>query len=185
VLGTLGLIRSDLEQIRIHFGGRARSAPLSILAAVLYRIGHRLWAAGWGDLGHAMRVLSTVLTGAEIDVRARIGPGLCVQHPVGVTVGFQVVAGKNLHLFGNALIGWGRLAGIGGEPRIGDDVTVYAKASILGPIAIGDGAAIGSHALVMTDVPGGVAVHGPRAEAPDPAAKTSAASAEHEVDATP
>ncbi len=40
-------------------------------------------------------------------------------------------------------------------PVIGNDVEIGSGAKILGPIRIGDGAAIGANAVVLTDVPAG------------------------------
>lgn len=133
---------------------------MSLLAVLLYRISHRLWRAGQGDLAHLMKALNMMLTGAEIDHRASIGPVLCVQHPVGVTLGHQLVAGKNLHVFGQTMIGAGKVRGVEGQPKLGDDVTVYARASIFGPVTVGDEAVIGAHALVMRDVPASGVVRG-------------------------
>ncbi|WP_369406765.1 hypothetical protein [Blastococcus haudaquaticus] len=39
------------------------------------------------------------------------------------------------------------------QPTLGDDVTVFANASILGPVSIGDGAVVAAHSLVVRDVP--------------------------------
>jgi serine O-acetyltransferase len=47
-----------------------------------------------------------------------------------------------------------------GFPTIGDDVAIYAKASVIGPIAVGDRATIGAHALVLDDVPAGMVARG-------------------------
>jgi serine O-acetyltransferase len=47
-----------------------------------------------------------------------------------------------------------------GIPTIGDNVTIYAGASVLGGIHIGDGATIGAGAVVVKDVPAGTTVVG-------------------------
>lgn len=44
----------------------------------------------------------------------------------------------------------------GGEPPIiGEKVYIGAKATIIGPVKIGNGAKIGAGALVITDIPAG------------------------------
>lgn len=43
----------------------------------------------------------------------------------------------------------------GGTPIIGKNVYIGAKATIIGPVKIGDGAKIGAGALVITDIPAG------------------------------
>jgi serine O-acetyltransferase len=47
-----------------------------------------------------------------------------------------------------------------GVPVIGNNVTVFAGASVLGGIHIGDGATIGAGAVVVKDVPSGATVIG-------------------------
>lgn len=40
-------------------------------------------------------------------------------------------------------------------PVVGDGVTIYAGATVIGGVKIGDGAIIGAHAVVQSDVPAG------------------------------
>jgi len=47
-----------------------------------------------------------------------------------------------------------------GIPTIGDNVTIFTGASVLGDIHIGDGATIGAGAVVVKDVPAGMTVVG-------------------------
>lgn len=46
-------------------------------------------------------------------------------------------------------------------PQLGDGVTVYAGATLLGGIVIGEAAVIGAHAPVRQDVPAGGVVELP------------------------
>lgn len=137
---------------------------MSLLAVVLYRLGNSARRSPLAGASHLIKGLGMMLTGAELDGRAHIGPGLVLQHPVGVVVGHQVVAGANLHLFGGITLGWRRTRHGEGQPRLGDNVTVYANATVLGPVHIGDGAVIGPHALVLRDVAPGETVFGPRSD---------------------
>ena len=41
----------------------------------------------------------------------------------------------------------------GGQPRLGDDVTIGAGACVLGPITVGDRAVVAANAVVLEDVP--------------------------------
>jgi serine O-acetyltransferase len=43
---------------------------------------------------------------------------------------------------------------------LGDDVIVLAKASVLGPVTVGDRAVVAAHALVIDDVPSGSIARG-------------------------
>lgn len=98
-----------------------------------------------------------MITVARVAVRAdgahdRESPGVCG-------------AGRDPRLFGGTALGLRRDHGTRGYPRLGDGVTLYATAMMVGPVTVGDSAVIiGPHALVMHDVPPGAAVHGPRAE---------------------
>jgi serine acetyltransferase len=70
-----------------------------------------------------------------------------LEHPVGVIVGDGVVAGSNLVLGAGTLLGANsfyesRTRPRVGFPTLGDDVFVFAKASIIGPVDVGDRAVI-------------------------------------------
>ncbi len=115
-------------------------------------------------LSRGVMVVGQALTGAEISGAATIGPGLRLTHTGGIVVGTGVVAGANLILYSGVLLGnYG--PGRPGQPTLGDDVRVCSKASILGPVRIGDRALIGAHALVVDDVPAAGTVRAPAAVA--------------------
>lgn len=132
-----------------------------LFAVAAYRVAHELGSRGLSPLARLLQILSLTLTGAEIDWRAQIGPGLFLEHPHGVEIGDGVVVGSNV------VLGLGVLLGATfhhpdrtGFPRIGDNVEIWAKASVLGPVQVGDGAVIGAHALVLHDVPAGAVARG-------------------------
>ena len=64
-------------------------------------------------------------SGAELRPGARIGPGLVLKHTTGIVVGDGVVAGARLTLHQNVTLGDRRP--YGGQPHLGDDVTVGAQ----------------------------------------------------------
>ena len=97
----------------------------------------------------------------DINYRADIGPGLRVLHQaLGVVVSGKTIAGANLILTGGNCIG----ARKPGDIRIGDDVTLGANSSILGPVAVGSGVKVGAHALVVREVADGEIVLAPLPE---------------------
>jgi serine O-acetyltransferase len=121
-------------------------------AIVMYRVAHVLHEkrvtrplAGW--------LTGRILRGcaAELSPDSRIGPGLCLKHTTGLTIGADVVAGRNLTLHQGVTLG-DRLPG-GGQPALGDGVFVGAGAAVLGPISVGDGAVVAAGAVVLADVP--------------------------------
>ena len=46
-----------------------------------------------------------------------------------------------------------KMRGVVRHPQVGDNVTIYAGASLLGPIKIGDNVTIGSNVFLLEDVP--------------------------------
>jgi serine O-acetyltransferase len=95
------------------------------------------------------RVLS--FSGAELQPKSSVGPGVVLKHTTGLVVGGDVVAGRGLTLHQNVTLGDRRP--FGGQPILGDDVTVGAGACVLGPITIGDRAVVAANAVVLEDVP--------------------------------
>ena len=133
----------------------------NLFAVAAYRLARHLGTHGLAPIARPLQILSLTLTGAEIDWRAEIGPGLFLEHPLGVTIGDGVVIGSN------TVLGLGVLLGATfhdpentGFPVLGDRVEVWAKASVLGPVHVGDGAIVGAHALVLHDVPAGAVARG-------------------------
>lgn len=132
-----------------------------LFAVACYRVAHALGRGGLSPLARLVQIVALTLTGAELDWRAEIGPGLFLEHPHGVEIGDGVVMGSN------TVLGLAVLLGSTfhhpertGFPTIGDNVEIWAKASVLGPVHVGDGAIIGAHALVMHDVPAGAVARG-------------------------
>ena len=74
--------------------------------------------------------------------------------------------GENCMIYQNVTLG-GRASDIKGypvknrgSPVIGDNVTIYAYASVLGGISIGDNCVIGAYSLVLDDIPCDCVVYG-------------------------
>lgn len=89
---------------------------------------------------------------------AKIGIGLRFVHPTSIVIGDRVVAGKNLALYQNTTLGGARIgdAKKGNQPKIGDDVIVFANSLVLGNITVGSGVKIGANSLLRKSVPDGV-----------------------------
>ncbi|QYY36574.1 serine acetyltransferase [Ruficoccus sp. ZRK36] len=85
-------------------------------------------------------------------------------HPVGIVIGHSVVMGNNCAIYQNVTLGTKetRNAHSTAYPKLGDNVTIYPNALVIGDIRIGDNAVIGAGAVVLHDVPAnGVAVGNP------------------------
>jgi serine O-acetyltransferase len=91
---------------------------------------------------------------------ARIGPGLCLIHPMGVLIG-PVEIGEDCLIFNDVTLGTGTTPGF---PKIGNGVDIYVGARILGGVTIGDRSMIGANCVVMRDIPEGSIVLPPKNE---------------------
>jgi serine O-acetyltransferase len=97
-------------------------------------------------------------SGAELKPTSRIGPGVLLKHTTGLVVGGEVVAGHRLVLHQNVTLG--DRQPYGGQPRLGNDVTVGSGACVLGPITVGDRVVVAANSVVLADVPADCTVAG-------------------------
>lgn len=139
----------------IYLLGRSALAPAAH-ALILFRMGSALRGTPLAPLAYVFKAMGIIWAGADIHPKAQIGPGFCLAHSTGVTVGADVRAGRNLRLNTGSQLGAMRLS----EPLdpsrptfIGDNVFVGAHAMILQDCHIGDGAVIGANSVVTKDVP--------------------------------
>jgi serine O-acetyltransferase len=154
----LAALAANIERLR---GEPVRRPLLSALlhngfqAVVTYRVSHALYERGHKRLAWAMCMVGLWINGAEFDPSARIGPGLVVTHPLG-SGSYAHRIGRNCTI--NARAGFGMSND--GYPTVGDDVFLGADAYVMGKVHIGDGAVIGTKALVLCDVPAGHRAYG-------------------------
>ena len=122
-------------------------------ALLLHRFAHRLQHAGLPVIPRLISHYNRWATGIEIHPGARIGPGLFIDHGMGVVIGETSEIGRDVTLYqGVTLGGTGKERGKR-HPTLGDRVMVGVGAKILGAVTIGDGAKIGAGAVVLSDVP--------------------------------
>lgn len=77
-------------------------------------------------------------------------------HPLGVVIGAGCSIGKNCTIFQNVTIGQKNNL----YPTIGDNVTIYPGAVVIGNIKIGNNVVIGANSVVTKDVPDNTVVAG-------------------------
>lgn len=92
----------------------------------------------------------SVICGSDIHPDTRVGGGLVLPHPNGVVMHRDAVIGVNRMIMQQVTIGQ---VAQGAVPKLGSGVYVGAGAKVLGPVVIGDRAAIGANAVVLQDVP--------------------------------
>ncbi|MCV6636134.1 serine O-acetyltransferase [Candidatus Albibeggiatoa sp. nov. NOAA] len=129
-------------------------------AILFHRLNHKLWNAGWFWLGRTLSTFSRWLTGVEIHPGATIGERFFIDHGMGIVIGETAEIGDDCTLYHGVTLGGTSWQKGKRHPTLGKDVVVGAGAKVLGPVHIGDGARIGSNAVVVKDVPSGATVVG-------------------------
>jgi serine O-acetyltransferase len=100
------------------------------------------------------------LTGIEIHPGAKIGRRVFIDHGMGVVIGETAEIGDDCTLYHGVTLGGTSWNKGKRHPTLGRGVVVGAGAKILGPITVGDGAKVGSNAVVVKDIPAGATVVG-------------------------
>jgi serine O-acetyltransferase len=136
--------RSRLEALLCYPG---------VHALAFHRAAHRLWGAGWFGSARFLSHLSRFLTGIEIHPAARLGPGLFIDHGMGVVIGETAEVGRNVTLYQGVSLAGTSLKREKRHPTLGDNVVVGAGAKIIGGFTIGDNSRIGAGSVVVREVP--------------------------------
>jgi serine O-acetyltransferase len=129
-------------------------------AVMLHRLAHGLWTRGVKWPARLVSNLARLLTGIEIHPGACIGRRFFIDHGMGVVIGETAVIGDDCTLYHGVTLGGTSWEKGKRHPTLGRDVIVGAGAKVLGPIEIGDGARIGSNAVVVKSIPNGATVVG-------------------------
>jgi serine O-acetyltransferase len=129
-------------------------------AMLFHRLAHRLWGAGFKWLGRFVSHLGRGITGIEIHPGASIGRRFFIDHGMGVVIGQTAEIGDDCTLYHGVTLGGTSWSPGKRHPTLGNGVVVGAGAKILGPITIGDGAKVGSNAVVVKAVPAGATAIG-------------------------
>ena len=130
-------------------------------AIVMHRLAHWLWTHGLKWLGRFISMFSRWVTGIEIHPGAVIGERVFFDHAMGVVVGETAEIGDGCTIYQGVTLGGTSLyKGTKRHPTLGKDVVVSAGAKVLGGFVVGDGAKIGSNAVVIKPVPAGATAVG-------------------------
>lgn len=89
----------------------------------------------------------------EIPRDTKIGGGLYIGHPYGITINLKAVIGRNCNIHKGATIGQENRGTRQGVPTISDRVWIGINATIVGKITIGEDVLIAPNAYVNCDVP--------------------------------
>ena len=129
-------------------------------AMLFHRFAHCLWGARLRWLARFTSHISRWFTGIEIHPGATIGRRFFIDHGMGVVIGETAEIGDDCTLYHGVTLGGTSWNKGKRHPSLGKGVVVGAGAKILGPILIGEGARIGSNAVVVKDVPPGATAIG-------------------------
>lgn len=134
-----------------------------ILAMMYHRIAHQLYP----QVPLLSRIISETAhskTGIDIHPGARIGPGFFIDHGTGVVIGETCIIGRHVRIYQAVTLGAKRFElddngtlkkDYARHPIVEDDVVIYAGATILGRIIIGQGSTIGGNVWLTTSVAAG------------------------------
>lgn len=130
-------------------------------AIQLHRLAHRLWTANWKWLARWIAHNARNHTGIEIHPGAVIGQRVFFDHAMGVVIGETAIIGDGCTIYQGVTLGGTSLyKGSKRHPTLGNNVIVGAGAKVLGGFEVGDGAKIGSNAVVTKPVPAGATAVG-------------------------
>lgn len=129
---------------------------LQRLAHVLYHLGVPLLPRMLTEYGHER-------TGCDIHPGARLGSHFFIDHATGVVIGETATVGAQVKLYQGVTLGaksfeldpaGNPVKGVKRHPDIGDHVTIYAHATILGgDTRVGAHSIIGSNVWLMRSIP--------------------------------
>ena len=161
----------DMDLQALFDGDPAASSRDEILLAypgfyaiTIYRLAHELFLAGVPMLPRIMSERAHSVTGIDIHPGATIGRYFFIDHGTGIVIGETTVIGDHVKLYQGVTLG--ALSTRGGQalrgkkrhPTIGNRVTIYACASVLGDTVIGDCSTIGSNVFITKDIPANAVV---------------------------
>ncbi|MBO7365041.1 MAG: hypothetical protein J6U26_06925 [Lachnospiraceae bacterium] len=133
-----------------------------------YRLAHEFYVLGVPVIPRMMSEQAHSVTGIDIHPGASIGHSFFIDHGTGVVIGETTTIGDHVKLYQHVTLGAKSFAvaedgtlvkGIKRHPDIGNNVVIYAGATILGGnTVIGDGAVIGGNTWITSSVAPGETV---------------------------
>lgn len=141
----------SIEEIKLAYPG-FKAITIYRISHILFNLGYKVHARIFSEIGHS-------LTGIDIHPAAEIGCPFFIDHGTGIVIGETSIIGERVKMYQSVTLGAlslshaSELRGVKRHPTIGNDVTIYAGASLLGDIKIGDNVTIGSNVFLTEDVP--------------------------------
>ena len=130
-------------------------------AVWLHRIAHFFWNLGLKWLARFLSMFSRLITGIEIHPGAKVGRRVFLDHGLGIVIGETTEIGDDCTIYQGVTLGGTSLyKGVKRHPTLGKGVVVSAGAKVLGGFTVGDGARVGSNAVVLKEIPPGATAVG-------------------------
>ena len=132
-----------------------------IKALTNYRIAHELVKLGVPLIPRIMTEMAHSETGIDIHPGAQIGHHFTIDHGTGVVIGATCIIGNYVKLYQGVTLGaksfpldsdGNPIKGIPRHPIIGDNVVIYANATLLGRITVGSGCVVGANVWLTEDM---------------------------------
>jgi serine O-acetyltransferase len=136
--------KSRLEVIKTYPGFKAIAA---------YRIAHCIYNSGYVLIARIISEHAHSKTGVDIHPAAKIGENFCIDHATGIVIGETTDIGDNVKIYQGVTLGATSVrkqdASQKRHPTIGNNVIIYANATILGgKTIIGDHCIIGGNSWI-------------------------------------
>ncbi len=140
-----------------------RSYP-GFFAIAIYRIAHLMLQIGVPYLPRLFTEYAHAKTGIDIHPGAKIGRHFCIDHGTGVVIGETAEIGEHVKIYQGVTLGAlsvsKEMAKTKRHPTIGDNVVIYAGATILGGKAvIGSNSIIGGNVWITKSIPANTRVY--------------------------
>jgi serine O-acetyltransferase len=130
-------------------------------AIVIHRRAHWLWRRGFTTLARFVSHLNRWFTGIEIHPGAQFGRRVFIDHGMGIVIGEMAEIHDDVTIYQGVTLGGTTLVkGAKRHPTLARGVVVGANACVLGGFTVGEGARIGSGAVVTKAVPPGATAVG-------------------------
>ncbi len=130
-----------------------------IIALTYHRIAHELSLLDVPIIPRMINEIAHSLTGIDIHPGASIGESFFIDHGTGVVIGETCIIGKNVRLYQGVTLGAKKfpldengqpIKGLPRHPEIGNNVVIYANATILGRIKIPDDSVVKGNSWITS-----------------------------------
>lgn len=140
----------SLEEVYLAYPG--------FYAIAVHRLSNQLLKFNVPVLPRMMSEFAHSTTGADIHPGAEIGASFHIDHATGIVIGESAIIQDHVKIFQGVTLGGlsvkKSLASTKRHPTIGNNVTIYANATILGgEVTIGENSIIGANVCITESIP--------------------------------